>query len=120
MIGGKQSFRILENEIDKKNINILKIILESLKIKKTLIQIDEYDRGKRNIFNYGHTFGHAIESVTNYKIPHGIAVSMGMDIANFYSVNQKFLDNKTRNKIKMCLSKIWNKKDFKKISVLLN
>ena len=41
---------------------------------------------------------------------------MGMDIANFYSVNQKFLDNKTRNKIKMCLSKIWNKKDFKKIS----
>ena len=33
--------------------------------------------------NYGHSFGHAIETATNYAIPHGIAVTMGMDIANF-------------------------------------
>jgi len=33
--------------------------------------------------NYGHSFGHAIESATNYAIPHGIAVTIGMDIANF-------------------------------------
>ena len=33
--------------------------------------------------NYGHSFGHAIESATNYSIPHGIAVTIGMDIANY-------------------------------------
>ena len=35
--------------------------------------------------NYGHSFGHAIESATNYKIPHGIAVTIGMDMANYIS-----------------------------------
>ena len=33
--------------------------------------------------NYGHTFGHAIESATSYAIPHGIAVTIGMDMANY-------------------------------------
>ena len=35
-----------------------------------MIEIDEFDQGPRNVFNYGHTFGHALESVTNYTIPH--------------------------------------------------
>lgn len=39
----------------------------------------------RLIFNYGHSFGHAIESVTGYAVPHGIAVTLGMDMANFVS-----------------------------------
>ena len=43
------------------------------------------DRGPRNIFNYGHTFGHAIEAATDFAIPHGIAVTIGMDMANFVS-----------------------------------
>ncbi len=43
------------------------------------------DRGPRNIFNYGHTFGHAIEAATRYAVPHGIGVTIGMDMANFVS-----------------------------------
>ena len=58
-------------------------IKESLRMKKKLIEIDEFDQGPRNVMNYGHSFGHAIESATNYKIPHGIAVTIGMDVANF-------------------------------------
>ena len=60
-----------------------KFILQSLLMKKKLIEIDEFDVGPRNVMNYGHSFGHAIESATNYAIPHGIAVTMGMDIANY-------------------------------------
>ena len=41
--------------------------------------------------NYGHTFGHAIENITDYKYPHGIAVSMGMDISNFISMKRGYL-----------------------------
>jgi len=58
-------------------------IYRSLKIKRTLIELDEFDRGPRNVMNYGHTFGHAIESATDFMIPHGIAVTMGMDMANY-------------------------------------
>lgn len=65
---------------------LVKYIGESLKIKKSVIEIDEFDRGERNKFNYGHTFGHAIESVTDYAIKHGQAVTVGMDLANFVSM----------------------------------
>ena len=46
------------------------MISDSLEIKR-YIEIDEYDKNERQIFNYGHSFGHAIESLTNYSIPHG-------------------------------------------------
>jgi len=60
-----------------------KFIHGSLLMKKKLIEVDEFDQGPRNVMNYGHSFGHAIETATNYGIPHGIAVTIGMDIANF-------------------------------------
>ena len=58
----------------------------SLKIKKGFIEKDEFDRGPRNLLNYGHSFGHAIEVATQYRVPHGIAVTMGMDIANYIAM----------------------------------
>jgi len=58
-------------------------VYDSLIIKKKLIEIDEFDTGPRNVMNYGHSFGHAIETATNYTIPHGIAVTIGMDMANY-------------------------------------
>lgn len=64
---------------------MMKYIRRSLIIKKKYIEIDEFDVGPRNIFNYGHSFGHAIESATNFAIPHGIAVSIGMDMSNWIS-----------------------------------
>ena len=60
-----------------------RFIKRALEIKKRYIEKDEFDRGPRNVFNYGHTFGHAIETATAFAIPHGIAVTIGMDMANF-------------------------------------
>jgi 3-dehydroquinate synthase len=57
-------------------------IRQALHIKQRFIEEDEFDRGVRNIFNYGHSFGHAIEAATDFAVPHGIAVSIGMDMAN--------------------------------------
>ncbi len=70
-----------------------KYICRSLEIKKSYIEIDEFDKFERNIFNYGHSFGHAIESVTHFEIPHGIAVSIGMDIANFIAYRYQFINH---------------------------
>lgn len=61
-------------------------ILRSLEIKQGIIEQDEFDRGIRNVMNLGHSFGHAIESATDFAIPHGIAVTLGIDMANFIAV----------------------------------
>ena len=53
-----------------------------LTVKKGYIEDDELDSGRRNILNFGHCFGHAIESATNFRVPHGTAVVYGMLLAN--------------------------------------
>jgi 3-dehydroquinate synthase len=61
------------------------IVWDSLRIKQRYVEQDEFDRGIRNLLNYGHTFAHAFESATQYAIPHGIAVSLGVACATFFS-----------------------------------
>jgi len=88
-INNPESFNLISDSYEKildDPIIMEKFIFNSLSMKKKLIEIDEFDKGPRNIMNYGHSFGHAIESATNYAIPHGIAVTIGMDIANFVAV----------------------------------
>lgn len=70
---------------------LLGFVRKALLIKQRYIEEDEFDRGIRNIFNYGHSFGHAIESATGHVIPHGIAVTIGMDIANFVATRRGLL-----------------------------
>ena len=87
-IAGKEAFDKISNKYNKlflDNDVMQSFIRSSLKIKKEYIELDEFDRGPRNIFNYGHSFGHAIEAATNFAIPHGIAVSIGLDMANWLS-----------------------------------
>ena len=67
----------------------------SLEIKKVKIEIDEFDRRERLIMNYGHTFGHALESATDYALPHGIAVTLGMDMANYVSNHLGLISDST-------------------------
>jgi len=83
------------------------LIARSLEIKKSYIEIDEFDQKERQVFNYGHSFGHAIESLTNYRVPHGIAVSYGMDMANFVSVKLGYISEQTRLEIREFLQEIW-------------
>lgn len=55
------------------------IILRSVQMKAGVVERDEHEQGERRILNFGHTFGHAIEKLT--QRPHGEAVSIGMVIA---------------------------------------
>lgn len=61
-------------------------IRASLQIKRAIIEEDEFDRGRRQVMNYGHTFGHAIEAATAFGVPHGIAITIGMEMANHVGV----------------------------------
>ncbi|MDC0229398.1 3-dehydroquinate synthase, partial [Deltaproteobacteria bacterium] len=87
-IAGKNAFDEISRKYDQlfsDNDILLNFIRRSLEIKKEYIEIDEFDKGPRNIFNYGHSLGHAIESATNFAVPHGIAVTIGLDMANWLS-----------------------------------
>lgn len=84
---------------------LLDHVRQSLIIKKRTIEIDEFDQAERNLFNYGHTFGHAIESVTNYTVSHGQAVTLGMDVANFLSVRYGYLSQGTYRAMRRLLEK---------------
>jgi len=54
------------------------IVYRSVKIKAAVVVQDELDLGLRNILNYGHTIGHAVESVSGFALKHGQAVAIGM------------------------------------------
>jgi 3-dehydroquinate synthase len=74
------------NEITRDNIS--EYVYKAMMVKKEYIEIDEFDKSIRNILNYGHCFGHGIESATNFAIPHGIAITIGMDIANVLAYDE--------------------------------
>lgn len=61
---------------------IKQLIHSALLVKKKIIEIDPYELSIRKSLNYGHTFGHAIESATQYKISHGQCVAMGIIYVN--------------------------------------
>jgi 3-dehydroquinate synthase len=84
---------------------MLVFIRDSLLIKKRIIELDEFDRGPRNVMNYGHSFGHAIEAATDFCVPHGIAVTMGMDMANHVSRKMGRLDNANFSRMHSVLRK---------------
>lgn len=68
-----------------KNKTVDKLIEWSLTYKRYIVETDEFDENYRKILNYGHTFGHALESISNYQIVHGRGVMMGMLIVNRYA-----------------------------------
>lgn len=53
-------------------------IVDAIHVKRKIVEIDPFERSVRRNLNYGHTFGHALETMQNYKIPHGICVLYGM------------------------------------------
>ena len=68
------------------------LIKTALLVKKAVITEDEFENNIRKALNYGHTIGHAIEPIVKYKIPHGIAVLIGMFIENCISNEYGYLD----------------------------
>ncbi|HCR04652.1 MAG TPA: 3-dehydroquinate synthase, partial [Gemmatimonadetes bacterium] len=53
-------------------------VLRSVAIKAQVVSEDERETGLREILNFGHTLGHALEAAADYALPHGTAVGMGM------------------------------------------
>lgn len=77
VINDRQLFDTLKNGIKD---NIENIIASCVQNKSNIVKADEFDTGKRQLLNLGHTVGHSIEKLSNFEISHGSAVAIGMII----------------------------------------
>lgn len=91
----KNNKQILELENDK----LVYIVRECLKIKSEIIKEDLYDSDERNVLNFGHTAGHAIEVCSKYGMPHGFAVALGMLVSAKISEKKLGLSHEIYEKI---------------------
>ena len=90
-------FMNLINNANSKDM--LKIIKTCINLKVNIVDQDFRDDSIRNILNFGHTIGHAIEINSNYHISHGEAVFYGMKAASYISMKDNHLSLKEYNRI---------------------
>jgi 3-dehydroquinate synthase len=70
-----------EEATDQSSTLFLDLVTRAIEVKAMVVQQDFREQGLREILNYGHTLGHAIELAERYKWRHGAAVSIGMVFA---------------------------------------
>jgi 3-dehydroquinate synthase len=103
-IRSKEFFAYLEGNLDRiKSLdeNVLEeVVFQTASIKAEVVEKDETDLGLRNILNYGHTIGHAIESVTDFSMGHGSVVAIGMVAAATISNRMGMLDKNDLHRLK--------------------
>lgn len=96
-IRDEKIFTELENtKVDANSENLVELIERCVNIKHKLILKDEFDFNERRLLNFGHTYGHVIENLSNYKIPHGKAVAQGM----YYELEDFELKDRLLNAMK--------------------
>jgi 3-dehydroquinate synthase len=95
IVAGKEKYSFLKSEVSNFLLHhehsVFQVICSSLETKKKFIEEDEFDVGNRRFLNYGHCFGHAIEASSEFRIPHGQAVIIGMLLANLVSLKRNVL-----------------------------
>ena len=82
IIMDKHYFEFLEKNVNEiKNLDndiIVQTVMESCKIKSTVVENDEKENGLRKILNFGHTIGHAVEALSNFQLSHNDCICIGI------------------------------------------
>ena len=109
LLDGPASWERIRTNLDWNDHDRLsELICTSLRIKQRYIEIDEFDRGVRNLLNYGHTFGHAFESASNFEIPHGLAVAMGITAATYISAQLRMTETAHYKQVERTLQSLYH------------
>jgi 3-dehydroquinate synthase len=90
--GGEASFAVFERHLDAflegSEEATRTLIACALRVKQQVVEADEFELDLRRSMNYGHSVGHAIEALSDYRIPHGIGVSVGILVENRIAVQR--------------------------------
>ena len=103
-------FELLEKKLERilalDTELLLEAIATSCTIKSKVVEKDEREEDYRSVLNFGHTIGHALESLTGYeKYLHGEAIAIGMAQAASISVHQGICDNESLQRIHRLITK---------------
>lgn len=103
--------------LQKETKYLVPMIEQAIKLKLRIVKKDPYDTHLRNILNFGHTIGHALEKVSHYQLLHGVAVGFGMLIEAKIALLLGVLDKKSFFLIEKTLLQLGLKKEaLKKFS----
>ena len=96
VIRNKEFFAFLEENIARikalDEVALEETVFQTARIKAEVVEKDEKESGLRGILNYGHTIGHAIETTSDFEVPHGGAIAIGMLAAARISNRMGILD----------------------------
>ncbi len=99
----KSSSHSLSPSVNENSSCLENIVKRCVEIKGRLVESDEKDTGIRQLLNFGHTIGHAVEKCSNFETSHGHAVAQGMNIVARASVNMGILSESDGAKIRNIL-----------------
>lgn len=104
LIADEPFFHLLQNNtqkfIQQDTDFMAEVIMSSIEIKKNIVEQDEKETGMRALLNFGHTIGHAIETLENYHISHGEAVAIGIIVESYISMRNGYLAEDEFNEIR--------------------
>ena len=86
--------------------NLIDIIELCISYKRDIVEADECEMGVRKLLNLGHTIAHSIEKLSDYSIPHGIAVAMGIKLIASVSLKVYNLNKNAYDTIISTLDKV--------------
>ena len=78
MIGDPGLFEVMEG---REVLPLSELVARAVRVKVAVVQEDPFEQGRRATLNLGHTFGHAFETLSGYRLRHGEAVSIGLAAA---------------------------------------
>lgn len=82
-----------------------KLVYLCVDYKRKIVEQDEFEGGIRKLLNLGHTVAHGIEKLSEYKIPHGKAVAMGLEVILGASFKHGYIDEKTYIQMQSVINK---------------
>lgn len=95
---------IIESDLNNEEI-IKKIVKRSIEIKKEIVERDLKEIKERQLLNFGHTIGHALEKLSDYTLPHGYGVAIGMAMITRGYYNMGKTDERTYKRVEEILRK---------------
>jgi 3-dehydroquinate synthase len=128
LIADREFFSWLENNVEKilkHDADVLeKMVAHCVSIKTNIVMQDELDHGVRNLLNFGHTFGHALETALAYRgMLHGEAVALGMLMASELSHQLQLISENDLSRIFQLLKRLdllQQQLDFPDVSELIS
>ena len=106
-LGELVKYALLDESISFEQLkkeNIVNLIDKCIKIKKRIVEQDEYDTNLRALLNLGHTIGHALEVLSRYKLKHGACVVKGLSVIAKISKLYYNFDQVTFDKINQIIN----------------